>query len=55
MSGCLVARRAAHGSHVYLLDVTEAVLIDWDLERGQMTSTRWSPRRGLQQHTRSYP
>ena len=42
-------------ANVYLLDVTEAVLIDWDLERGQMTSTRWSPRRGLQQHTRSYP
>jgi Domain of unknown function (DUF4062) len=40
---------------VYLLDVTEAVLIEWDLDRGQMTSTRWSPRRGLQQHTRSYP
>jgi hypothetical protein len=40
---------------VFLLNVTQAVLIEWDLERGQMTSTRWSPGRGLWQTTRGYP
>jgi hypothetical protein len=40
---------------VFLLDVTQAVLIEWDLERGQMTSTHWSPGRGLRQQARSYP
>jgi hypothetical protein len=40
---------------VFLLDMTEAVLIEWDLERGQMASTHWSPGRGLWQQTRSYP
>ncbi len=32
---------------VVFLDVTQAVLIEWDLERGQMATTHWSPRRGL--------
>ncbi|HEY3957505.1 MAG TPA: pyridoxamine 5'-phosphate oxidase family protein [Streptosporangiaceae bacterium] len=40
---------------VFLLSVTEAVLIEWDLERGQMTGTHWSPGRGLWEHTRRYP
>jgi hypothetical protein len=40
---------------IFLLDVTEAMLIEWDLERGQMASTSWSPRRGLWQQARSYP
>lgn len=40
---------------VFLLDVTQAVLIEWDLEGGQMTSTHWSPGRGLWQRARSYP
>jgi len=40
---------------VFLLDVTQAVLIEWDLQRGQMTSTHWSPGRGHWQRARSYP
>ena len=40
---------------VFLLEVTQAVLIEWDLQRGQMTSTHWSPGRGLWQQARSYP
>ena len=38
---------------VFLLDVTQAVLIEWDLQRGQMTSTHWSPGRGLWQQART--
>ena len=45
-------RAAADG---FLLDVTQAALIEWDLQRGQMTSTHWSPGRGLWQQARSYP
>ena len=40
---------------VVLLDVTQAVLIEWDLEDGQMTTTHWSPGPGLWQRARSYP
>ena len=40
---------------VVLLEVTQAVLLEWDLERGQMTSTHWSPGRGPWQQARSYP
>jgi hypothetical protein len=48
-------REPRAAAHVFLLDVTEAVLIEWDLERGQMTSTHWSPGRGLRQQSRGYP
>jgi hypothetical protein len=40
---------------VLLLDVTQAVLIEWDLERGQMATTHWSPGRGLRHQARTYP
>jgi pyridoxamine 5'-phosphate oxidase-like protein len=40
---------------VFILDVTQAALIEWDLQHGQMTSTHWSPGRGLWQQARSYP
>jgi Pyridoxamine 5'-phosphate oxidase len=40
---------------VFVLNVTQAVLIEWDLEHGQMTSTHWSPGHGLRQQTRNYP
>lgn len=42
-------------ANVFLLDVTEAVLIEWDLERGRMASTHWSPGRGLWEQARRYP
>jgi hypothetical protein len=40
---------------VFLLDVTQAMLIEWHLEHGQMTSTHWSPGRGPWQQARGYP
>jgi hypothetical protein len=40
---------------VFVLELTEAVLIEWDLEHGRMTSTRWSPGHGLHQQARNYP
>jgi hypothetical protein len=40
---------------VFLLDVTEAALIEWDLERGQMADTHWSPGRGPWEQARHYP
>lgn len=40
---------------VFVLELTEAVLIEWDLEHGRMTSTRWSPGHGLRQQARNYP
>ena len=48
-------RQPPAAADVFLLEVTEAVLIEWDLERGQMTSTHWSPGRGLRQQSRGYP
>jgi Pyridoxamine 5'-phosphate oxidase len=40
---------------VFLLDIEEAVLISWELERGEMIVRSWSPRRGLSEERRSYP
>jgi hypothetical protein len=51
----LVVQRARAAADVFLLDVTEAVLIEWDLERGRMASTHWSPGRGSRQQARPYP
>jgi hypothetical protein len=40
---------------VFALDVEAALLIAWDLEEGEMTVSRWSPRHGLGETSRSYP
>jgi hypothetical protein len=40
---------------VVLLEVTQAMLPERDLQRGQMTSTHRSPGRGPWQQARSYP
>lgn len=40
---------------VFALHIDQAVFIDWDLERGQMTVHRWSDRSGYRQSHRSYP
>jgi hypothetical protein len=40
---------------VFVLELTEAVLIEWDLEHGRMTSTRWSSGHGLRRQSRNYP
>jgi hypothetical protein len=40
---------------VFTLDIEEAVLISWELGRGEMTVRSWSPRRGPSETRRSYP
>jgi hypothetical protein len=42
-------------AYVFTLDVESAASISWQLERGEMTVMRWSPRQGLEETTRSYP
>ena len=42
-------------ARVFALDVEEAVWVSWALERGEMSVTRWSPARGLEERLRSYP
>jgi Pyridoxamine 5'-phosphate oxidase len=42
-------------ARVFALTVEQAVSVAWALERGEMTVTRWSPQRGLEERTRSYP
>ena len=52
--GAWWAGRAADAS-VYELVIDEAALVEWDLERGLMTVTSWSPARGTRTATRPYP
>jgi hypothetical protein len=40
---------------VFALDIEQATFVSWDLEHGQMTVRRWSPRRGVTKTSRSYP
>ena len=40
---------------VFSLHIDQAVFIDWNIERGQMTVHRWSDRSGYKQSQRSYP
>src|SRR5439155_2039902 len=40
---------------VVLLEVTQAMLVEWDLQRGQIASTDGSPRRGLWPQARGQP
>jgi hypothetical protein len=40
---------------VFALTIEQATFISWDLEHGQMTLRRWSPRRGVSETRRSYP
>ena len=42
-------------AHVFALDVAEAVWVRWALELGEMTVTRWSAARGLEEQLRAYP
>jgi len=45
----------AEAARVFALRIVEAAAVAWDLERGEMTVTRWSTRNGLEEKTRSYP
>lgn len=40
---------------VFALGIAEALFVAWDLERGEMTVHRWSPRDGYRRATRAYP
>jgi hypothetical protein len=45
----------ADAARVFTFAVAEAVSVEWALERGEMTVTRWSVQRGLDTSSRSYP
>jgi hypothetical protein len=40
---------------VFSLSISQAVLIEWDLEGSQMVVHRWSERRGYERSQRAYP
>jgi Pyridoxamine 5'-phosphate oxidase len=40
---------------VFALDIEQAVFVSWDLDQGEVTLRRWSPRHGLRETRRSYP
>ncbi|HEY6310264.1 MAG TPA: pyridoxamine 5'-phosphate oxidase family protein [Streptosporangiaceae bacterium] len=48
-------REPRAAAEVFVLDVTEAVLIEWDLKRGRMATMHWTPGRGLREQARRYP
>lgn len=47
--------RKPGAARVFELRIERAVLIEWDLERGVMSTTRWSPGRTPSSRRRSYP
>ena len=47
--------RPRDDARVLSLAVERAVLVEWDLGRGEMTLTRWSPGLGTSRLTRGYP
>jgi Pyridoxamine 5'-phosphate oxidase len=40
---------------VFALEIEDAALVEWDIARGKMTVTSWSPARGERRANRSYP
>ncbi|MGH3020256.1 MAG: pyridoxamine 5'-phosphate oxidase family protein [Gaiellaceae bacterium] len=49
------ASRPRGDARVLSLAVERAVLVEWDLGRGEMTLTRWSPGLGTSRVRREYP
>lgn len=47
--------RPPETARVFTLEIENAALVEWELERGEMTVTRWSPRRGAARRTSAYP
>lgn len=47
--------RPPEAADVFVVEIERAVFIGWDLERGRITVTRWSPERGVTEATRGYP
>jgi Pyridoxamine 5'-phosphate oxidase len=42
-------------ARVFALSIEDAAFVIWDLEGGEMTVRRWSPKTGLKTSRRSYP
>jgi hypothetical protein len=42
-------------AYVVSFDLQNAALVEWDLERGELTATQWSPSSGVARTTRPYP
>ena len=40
---------------VFALAIEQAVFVSWDLDRGEITVKRWSPRHGFRETSRAYP
>ena len=49
-----VSRRRGD-ARVVSLDIQHAVMVEWELSRGEMTVTRWEPQTGMSRLTREYP
>lgn len=49
------ATRPVEDARVFALDIEQAAVVEWDLERGEMSLTRWSPPDGVSEMTRPYP
>ena len=49
------AERPPADARVFSLDIEQAALVEWDLERGEMSLRRWPPADGVAEMTRSYP
>ena len=49
------AARPPEDARVFSLDIDQAALVEWDLERGEMSLRHWSRVEGVSEMTRSYP
>jgi hypothetical protein len=47
--------RPSELAHVFTLSIESAAAVAWAIERSEMTITRWSVTRGLEETMRSYP
>jgi len=47
--------RPPGAAFVFALKIESATSIEWQLERGDMTVTRWTPQSGVVETTRGYP
>lgn len=45
----------SHKATVFALGIGQALFLEWDLQRGVMTTHRWSPQSGYSHSTRTYP
>jgi hypothetical protein len=49
------AARPAEDARVFSLDIEQAAFVAWDLDRGEVSIRRWSPKDGVSEIRRSYP